>query len=213
MEYLIGIVLGLLLLAGLWFGAKRMVHRALTGAFTGLFDQKSKVLRDAAVNINSFSPAPHARSEGEFDDVDMAQWLDAEELAVEQARHAAAVAADARRVWWYVDVSITPRPVAGPFTLWEPGELILGAPGVDPRRAMDGMDDDGDPGPAPAVVHGVKVWEGGRFRTDRVGKYGGPQRLRLHVGVLPEVARRQLRYYFESLGEIQFPDPPAGEGS
>ncbi len=89
MEYLIGVAWGLLLAAGLVLGAKRLFRRAVVGAFTGLFDSKSRVLRDAGLTVHGIKPAPAPQPGPEFDAQGMAQWLSAEDLEVERARHEA----------------------------------------------------------------------------------------------------------------------------
>jgi hypothetical protein len=205
MDYLIGIVLGLLLAAGLVLGARRLLRRAVVGAFTGLFDSKSRVLRDASLTVHGIKPAPAPKPGPEFDAKEMAQWLSPEDLEVERARYEAAAAADQRRVWLDLDVTITPKPSTGPFQLWEPDELGFCLPNVSPRAALD-EDDHGPDGPEPATIRSVKVWHDGKFGREYCDKLPGDQRVQLRLGVLPEHRQLQLFYYFESLGVVTFPE-------
>ena len=43
------------------------------------------------------------------------------------------------------------------------------------------------------------------FREDERGKYCGPQRLRMHVGVEPGHEHLAFRYYFEQFGDVKLP--------
>lgn len=205
MEYLIGIGLGLLLVVGLYFGGKALLKRLLFGAFTGLFDTKSRVLRDATLTVNSISSAPVPPPGPPFDAAELAQWLSPAEVEAERVRHEAAAAADQRRVWYDLDLTITPQPATGPFTLWEPDELRLVGPTVDPRAALRGEDDEAD-GPAAADVRGVKVWHAGRFTSRHAGKLPGQQRVWLRAGVLPECRELQVVYYADRVGRLRLPE-------
>jgi len=204
MDYLIGLVLGLLLVVGLFFGGKALVKRLLFGAFTGLFDSKSKVLRDASLVIHGIEPVATPKPGPAFNESELAQWLSAEDLEVERVRHAEETAADARRLWFDLDVTITPKPSPGPFQLWDPTELAFCLPSVQPRDALK-EDDHGPEGPEPATIRRVRVWHDGKFRRDYADKLPGEQRVLLRLGVLPEHPELKLFYYLDTIGLVRFP--------
>ena len=106
---------------------------------------------------------------------------------------------DEPREYYRLAVTITPHTPAGPFTLWEPGELMIVA--ADTRSGEP--DDDESAGD----VSQVEVEHDGQFHADEGMKYPGPQRLRLIVAVKPGQRTLRFRYYFEVFGTIELPAP------
>lgn len=158
-----------------------LVKRALKALFMMPFKAKGAVLRGASAVVHSVEPAAApVREEGDEDDED-----DEEEP-------------EGARDYFYVDVTVAPRPAEGPFSHWEPGELVLVRPGA---KAIPDDEDDGEVG----SVGEVLVWDGESFAEDDPGKYQGEQRLRLHVAVVPGTRRAQFRYYFEIFGDVELP--------
>lgn len=160
---------------------KWLLGRMLMNLFTAPFKAKGAVLNSAAVQVHDVvsAPAPVFDDEDDLDDLD-----------------------DPDRLHWYhVDVTITPqtRDSRGQgFTMWEPGELML----AGPDAAADAIDEDED---EICYVHDVAVWQGDAFRLDDEGKYEGPQRIRMHVGIKSGTERLKFRYYFELFGDVAIP--------
>lgn len=98
--------------------------------------------------------------------------------------------------WYTVEATITPAEAAGDgsFKLWEPGELVFVRPDSKPGPPKDDEEDWGS--------EQLEILQDGGFREDEGDKLAGPQRLRLLVGLPPDVKRARFRYYFEVFGEV-----------
>jgi hypothetical protein len=172
---LIGIPVGIvvLVIAGKFLGSWLMKR-----AFMIPFAAKGKVLRGARLEVHSVTPCEVPKSALQEDDEDTA--LPAK-----------------TRSWYWIDATITPKPTGGPFHLWEAGELLL-----VPEKTRRGMSkDDADEW----AIHSLRIWDAEKnaWRKDEAYKYPGPQRLRMRVGLPPDVRRAKLRYYLEIFGDIQ----------
>ena len=97
-----------------------------------------------------------------------------------------------------IEVTISPATSDGPFQSWEPGDLRLVRPGskVDPDSETDDES---------CNIESLEIEQEGVFKADEGMKYGGPQRLKLVVSVVPGVSALKFRYYFEEFGSIQLP--------
>jgi hypothetical protein len=160
---------------GLAWGAKKLAGRALEAAFKMPFKAKGAVLRDAAAVVNSVTPGEPPARDPDGDDDDRS------------------LPAGARR-WVWLDVTITPNPPPGKFTAWAPGELML----VPTTAKADDYDDEES-----HAVSDVEVWEEGAFVRDEGYKFQGERRVRLLVGLPPEMRAARFRYYFELFGNVQ----------
>jgi hypothetical protein len=105
---------------------------------------------------------------------------------------------DEPREYYRLAVTITPHTPAGPFTLWEPGELTI--VGADTRSEPDDDESAGD-------LSQIEVEHDGQFHPDEGMKYPGPQRLRLLIAAKPGQRALSFRYYFEVFGTIELPAP------
>lgn len=182
------VVVPVALLLTLGIGTKLFGERIFTRILSAPFKAKGAALRDATVEIHDVRAAaePIAPEAGEHEDAD-----DSDEPAPEPV--------PGMRYYW-LDATIQPSPSApGPFSHWEPGELLLVKPGTDPMK--DG-DDDGD---APCTILRVRVAEDGTLQDDEGMKYPGRQRLELGIGVHPGVNELQFQYYFETFGRVVLP--------
>lgn len=185
----LGLAAVLVVLAFVLLAVKMLGGRLLARLFTAPFRAKGKVLHDASVEINGVYHAPEPAPEHDpaVDDEDEEEVLDY----------------DPSWSWFFLDVTIRPLPTAADgkgFTLWEPGELLLVGPDASPVPGEDEAEDED----AHCVVHEVDVWHDDAFRVDEQGKYEGPQRLRMHIGLPPgDRHRLQFRYYFELFGRGQ----------
>jgi len=168
---------GLLLIAVL---GKLFAGRLMTSALSAPFRAKGKVLAGATVEVHEVvaaSPPQPERPDGDHEDDD-------DDVTVATADR-----------WFQIDLTVHPKPAAGPFTLWEPGELEL----VDARTVSD------EPGDGAVAITELDLFRDGAFQEDQGEKVPSPQRLRLKTGVPKDVARLKLRYYFETLGQIPLP--------
>lgn len=188
-----GLVVYVLVLAALGIIAKKLVAYGLRRAILAPFMAKSSVLKNAQVRVNSVEPAPKPQKSPELIESDgHEEWEDVDDAT--QLREYE------NCNFYYVDVTITPQPGAGnTFQLWEPGELLL--VDGDTQSIAPGDDEDDHFG----LIEDVMIWQNGAWAVDQIGKYEGPQRIRLHAGVPPGADRARLRYYFEVFGEIAFP--------
>ena len=154
------------------------------------FRMKGKALAGAQVTVHGIRPADAPDiSEDEYE---------GEEEEEGEGEGEEDEASDAAYRWHYLDVTITPQPVTGGFTHWEPGELVL--------VGMDASPKDIDEEEAVSRIADCKVFQDGKFCEDEGYKYPGPQRLELHVGVKPGVRALQFRYYFELFGNVTLED-------
>lgn len=188
-----GLLVYLLVLVLIGAIAKRLVVKGIQRAILSPFMAKSAVLRNAGVRLHSVTPASRPHRPHEFIEGDgQEDWEE-----VDDTTH---LHQYDNYDFYHVDVTITPQPDASAtFQLWEPGELLL----VDgnTQSITPGNDEDNDFG----LVEDVMVWQNGDWAVDEIGKYEGPQRVRLHVGIPPNAQNARLRYYFEVFGEIEFP--------
>ncbi len=179
MTFILYLLLAIAVVVALVLATKFFGGRLLEEVFSMPFKAKGAVLRGAAVEIHTIKPITFAdiqalRKNNSADDDD--------ENSVP----------DASRKYFVVDATV--KPVAGSsgtFQLWEPGELLLAGPDAKPRDSDD---------EEICRIERLEIETEGRFAADEGMKYGGPQRLRLTIGVAPGTARLQFRYYFELFG-------------
>ena len=190
---IVAVVLGGLLLL------KSLGGYLLQRALTAPFKAKGAVLRDAALEVHSVTPAEAPAQEYDPEDDpdypadDPDGIVDPEETGMDEEEPEAVPL-----TWYHLDVTITPREPTGPFTLWEPWELTLAGPDAQAGTSTDL----GDLEDYRGEIAEIQICDEGRWQVDEVGKYGGPQRLLIHAGVPTETRRVRLRYYFEVFGEI-----------
>ena len=137
------------------------------------FRAKGAVLRGASASVHAVSPAS-APAAGEA-------------AGVEPREH------------YLVDLTITPGEPTGPFGLWEPGELRLVRPESVLRPDLDEPNDED----SACEVTRIQIEGEGQWNDDEGMKYGGAQRLRLHLAALPGLRELKVRYYFEEFGLIK----------
>ncbi len=176
----IPVALGVGLILG-YFIVKLLIGAAIRRLFSAPFKMKGKALSGAIVELHGYewTDAPvHDNDSGDDSDDDF------EDDEPEVPR---------RYVW--LDLTITPPDRSEGFTAWEPGELML-APANLEISGLDSLD-------ACFGVHDVRVLVEGVEQEDDEGKYGGPQRIKLLVGLPHDVSEFCLVYYFEQFGRFQ----------
>lgn len=188
-----GWIVYFLVLIALGIIAKKLVVLGIRRAILSPFMAKSSVLKGAQVRIHSVEPAPKPQKAPELIEADDHEhW--------EEVDDATQVREYENCNFYYIDATITPQPGASEtFQLWEPGELLL--VDGDTQAISPGDDEDEHFG----VIEDVMVWQDGDWAVDEIGKYEGPQRVRIHAGVPPNAQSARLRYYFEVFGEIKLP--------
>lgn len=199
---------GLLVL--FFYGLKALGARLVVRLLTAPFRLKGKVLRGAKVTVHAVTPAGRPDRADDFEEehaeADLAVMFEdpaeREEFRLEMRQEQEeSLREDERRHWWKVDLTIAPRQVEeGPFTHWEPGELLLADPRRRPRLDFDDDDLIGE-------VYDYEVWDeqSRGFVEDEFAKHAGELRLRLHVGVEPGRDRFALQYYLEQFGDVRLP--------
>jgi hypothetical protein len=90
-----------------------------------------------------------------------------------------------------LDVTVEPHQEWSGARRWTPGDLALVAPGALPACP----EEDEEVG----LIFHAERWDGDRFIDSCGSPLQGPQRLRLHVGLLPSARRFHFRYYLELL--------------
>ncbi len=181
------------------------------------FRKKAAVLKNATVEVHRVAPAdPPDRSneiaeeramleEAGFDEEDLEE--DEEYSSEEYLRDL--TAHDAAADWYEIDVTITPATPSEvreqtPFQYWEPAELML-VPFDYSGNRFDGGDSDDPEENAGLGIHSVQIWQESAFQEDEEGKYAGPQRILLHVGVPRGSNNMAFMYYFEKFGQVELP--------
>jgi hypothetical protein len=111
-------------------------------------------------------------------------------------RSAQPVTGDRRRAhesrhFYILDVTVKPRHDRWGTHRWTPGDLSLVAPGALPAWPEEDLE-------VGRIFHAER-WHRGRFVEVYGGPLCGPQRLRLHVGLIPSERRFHFRYYLELL--------------
>lgn len=190
------VIIGEVVLLGV--GLPALLKYVITKFAKGLFETKSKVLRNAQVEIHACElttkperdefPAPENGDEDSELEGD-----DSSDLGPKVDRYV------------LVDCTITPDPRhAGPMTHWDPFDFAL-APYGKPMgiEHMDG-DTEHDEG----SLESVKLTgpDGVEQDDNDFGKIAGPMRLRFIFSCPATLTgRAKLRYYFEGIGDIQLP--------
>jgi hypothetical protein len=178
----------LLFVAALVLGVRWVGGWLLKSLLLAPFRMKGAVLRGAIAQVHAVEPA-EAPPEPAMD-----------EAVVRDGDGDGALTVAVPREYYRIDVTIVPRPTAGPFLFWEPGELLL-VPSDSRAR---------EPEPDASTPDEVEVFHEGQFGPDEMGKYPGEQRLRLRFGLSRGGPRRlKFRYYFETFGAVLLPGATA----
>jgi hypothetical protein len=90
-----------------------------------------------------------------------------------------------------LEVTVKPSSERPGWQKWTPEDLVLVAPGALPSRPEEDQE--------VGRVFRAERWYRGRFFEADGSPLYGPQRLRLHVGLLPSARRFHFRYYLELL--------------
>lgn len=106
------------------------------------------------------------------------------------------------KLYYRLDLTITPTAPPGKIHLWEPAELLLVR--FDSADDPEAIATSGDTG----YVEEVEIFEDGQWVEDDPGKYEGERRIRLVVAAPETLRLAKLRYYFESFGRVQLPRHP-----
>jgi len=150
------------------------------------FKAKGKVLRNARAVVHSVRAIAAPDPTGD----------EAEEPSAESVQ----------RTWYEVDATITPEASEGPFQLWEPGDLTLLPPEAVANLANPDVASDDT-----VEVRHTLVHDGSQFVPNEGMKFGGEKRVRFQVGLSRPVSRCVFAYYFETFGEVAFPDAALAE--
>jgi hypothetical protein len=156
---------------------KFIIRRLVRKLFLMPFRAKGAVLKGASARVHRVSPAAASPAEG------------LTETSAEPGKH------------YLVEVTIMPDEPKGPFGLWEPGELRL----VRPESVLRPESDEAYDEDSACEVTKVQIENEGTWTDDEGMKYGGAQRLRLHLMTQPTIRELKFRYYFEEFGLVKLP--------
>jgi hypothetical protein len=163
-----------------YFVMKWVAGAAIKRLFTVPFKMKGKVLEGAFVDIHGVTPAPEPEPHL-LEDIDP----NGPEL---------------RFVW--IDMTVHPPERTEGFAHWEPGELVL-APLSIRIKGLDDLDKCFSVLDARSVGNGTV--EVGEEEDENFGKYAGPARVKLMVGLPKESDDYQFVYYTETFGHVHVP--------
>jgi len=183
-------------------GLKAFFMRFLAKTFLTPLRTKGEVLKGATITIHEVVKVDAPKDELLIRPADLSDEQWEATLAEEEGYR------DVRtpRDWYRLDVTIIPPFATGPLTLWEPAELVFvpayTLPGSIPFQKLDDEEPD-----EIGFVRSLDIWqEDGTWKLEEDsedGKYDGPQRLRLLIGVDEGTSSVRFRYYFEIFGLVE----------
>jgi hypothetical protein len=189
------VLVGLLLVFAMSF--KWIMGKVAERFFMGIFDMKSRALRDADAVIHSVKPASAPARDADMELVDE----DGEKDGATDEDEANDPARMVIREYYTVEATITPKPVSGKgFHMWDIDDLTMVPYEMKVTKSADDDADDDT-----CEIRQVLVQEDGRYQDLEQSKLEGPHRLEFLVGVKPGHRRLKFRYYFESFGDIRLP--------
>ena len=161
-----------------------MIGRRVERFADAVVEGKSRVLRGASVEVHGVEPLPIG--------------------VLDVLRGGATDEVEGPTRLVLADLTVTPIPrVRAPFAAWDPSELLVVAPSPPgTRRAL--ADEQ-----ALGCVERVEIFRDDAFHEDDEGRITGTQRLRLTLRCHADAKRVALRYWLESLGELELPAPVA----
>jgi hypothetical protein len=208
---LLGIVVVFVLL---W----RFVLGSLLGALLILpLKNMGKMLRGATADVHSVRPTERPATVSSPPEVGKLETTNHEgsehhegsevQDAAEDADEAAADEYDGPRNWFEVDVTITPLPSSkGGIPYWDMNALRLTKPG----SSMKDDDDSCCVQSVHLVREGAVLLNPGQTdptdEEENHGKLTGPHRLKMVIGVKPEVRELVFGYFFETFGKLVVPE-------
>ncbi len=184
------------LLVTLALSFKWIAGKVVERFFIGIFDMKSKALRDAEVVVHLVAPAAAPLRRRDLETVDEMDESEDEPHGVKGEAQSTVI-----RAYYTVEVTITPRTKPGnAFQLWDVDDLMLIPYDMKvTRNADDASDDD------TCEISQVLDQQDGRYEELEQSKLEGRHRLEFLVGVKPGHKRLKFRYYFEAFGDIRLP--------
>jgi hypothetical protein len=192
-----GLLAVLAILAGLFYLAYLLVGKSFKRLLMAPFVAKGAVLRKAKAQVHSIREARHQNVK----DVRRAR-LEAEAEEGEDVEDEDVLPPHLR--YFTLDVTIRPTFPAKSFTLWEPAELLLVPFHADDNKLDEDTENQG-------YVEHCEIYEDGKFVDRDVQKLEGRQRVRLLFSIPQGLRRVKFRYYFESFGQLELPEPGAEE--
>jgi hypothetical protein len=198
---LVSIVVVLILLRRFLFGW--VVGLVLLISVGGL----GKVLRGATVDVHNVRPTERPATLSSAPELGQIETTPHEEsevqAAAEEADEGAAAQSAGPRNWFEVDITITPRPLTkNQFPVWDVEGLRLTKPG----SSLKEEDDSCYVASVQAVPEGVVLLTPGQTgptdADENFGKMTGPARLKMVIGVRPDVRQLVFRYFSEAFGSL-----------
>jgi hypothetical protein len=168
--------------------AKIIIGRLIKAFALGLFSIKSKVLRNATVEVHSITAVPKPED---------ASAENAGKKNSDEAKDDSSADKHNEREYNYfvADLTITPAD-ANSEAIWEPSEMILTSEKVKGLADIEGKEI--------GHIHDLLIWNESKFEDDEVGKYPGKQRLKITFAVKIGTSTAFLQYYNEPVGVLHF---------
>ena len=182
------------------------------------FEIKGKVLRGATAEVHAIeavpAPPPKVIDQADDEDEDENEYEDEDDGDDNVPAGRGGAGGDdeedeADRAYYRIDVTIRPHNGEGPMTHWDVGDLCVVDHKAPPLNLTLGEDSGAGEG---YHFEDVKIFENGRLHPDEEGKYEGPQRLNVLVGVPAGLRELKFRYYAEQFGRIVLPPPYPRDG-
>lgn len=186
-----------------WFAISALKRMARMAG--ELIEVKSRVLRNATIDVHSIHPIPPPPSE-----LDAAAITDGDDDRTPED-----VAEDTQWIldqnWYEIELTLFPDANAsGPMQYWDLYDLCLvpqDAKAVDPFSWRAMISDEPETQESEVFLSEIEVVANGKARDPGEGKFAGPQRLRFIAGFPKHLSEVKFRYYREQFGLIRLPKP------
>ena len=184
------------------FGTKFYITRSLgnlKNLAKGMFDGKSRVLRNSTADIHAVKPTEIPESIREWA-AKVSDRGNEEDFDDDDRADAQALLHDSQ--WVEIEATIFPdASQAKEMQLWDVDDLRL-VPFDAPKTSFSNPDNDDD---VEFELHDLVLMRDGEAIRSDDSKLQGPQRVRFKVGVPRDVRELKFKYYFEQFGHIKLP--------
>jgi hypothetical protein len=155
--------------------------KGIEGFATSMFRTKSRVLKNATVDVHAVRPVSSP------EDVDYSED---------------AGGPQPERNWYAFDVTIFPDGKShSPMQFWDVDDLLLIPADAEVTEGMESLGSSEEYG-----LHDLRLVRDGDVSTPEENKFHGPQRLKFSAGISKAVREVKFRYYFEAFGRVRLPD-------
>jgi hypothetical protein len=155
--------------------------KGIEGFATSMFRTKSRVLKNATVDVHTVRPVSSPEDADYSEDDGEPQ---------------------PERNWYAFDVTVFPDSKShSPMQFWDADDLLLVPADAEVTEAMESLGSSEEYG-----LHDLRLVRDGDVSPPDENKFHGPQRLRFVAGISKPIREVKFRYYFEAFGRIRLPD-------